>query len=129
LLDIGPKDLGIGGPVDRHDRLDALEAQRAQHHQIRAIVLGNGPTDAGPLWGPAIQARHREIDTGFIHTPQPPEIEPGVTLKVSGAGRLDLIQPQWKPQRSLALQRRRCEGVDRIMEAVIQGTAEGASSS
>jgi hypothetical protein len=87
--DVGPKDLGIRGPIDRHDRLKALEAYRAQPRDSLSIVLRNGPNDPLACGSPAIQACHGEIDTGFIHELQAPEIKRGGPLPVGGAGLLD----------------------------------------
>jgi hypothetical protein len=81
--------LQLRGPIDRHNRLHAMEAYGAQHRDILSIVLGNGPDDPLAFGGPAIQARHGEVDTGFIHELQAPEIKRGGPLPVGGAGLLD----------------------------------------
>jgi DDE superfamily endonuclease len=36
---------------------------------------------------------------------------------------LNLIEPRWKPRRSLALKERRVERVDEVIEAIVQATA------
>jgi len=89
LRDIRAKDLGIGGPVDRHHRLEAIDPEGSQQRDILAVVVGDAPDGPLPFRSPAIEASHREIDPGFIHKFQALEREPGGPLTVGGTSLLD----------------------------------------
>src|ERR671915_977206 len=66
FLRVRLKDLGICGPLDRHDGLDAVQTEGRQHGKIRAIVLGHGPDDALPPGRTPEPTRHGQVDARFI---------------------------------------------------------------
>ena len=88
-LDLGAKRLGVRRTIDGHHRLEALRTEGTQQRDMRAVVLG--PTAHDPLTygGTTIQARHRHIDTRFIHKLQALEVERRDTLELAWARLLD----------------------------------------
>ena len=61
VRDIGQKHVAIGCTLERHDGLDALEAQGSQPRHICPIVLGDGPDDSLPLGRTTIQTGHGPV--------------------------------------------------------------------
>ena len=66
LLRVGLKDLSIRGPLDRHDGLDAVQAEGRNHGEIGAIVLGHGPDDPLPTGRAPEPTRHGQIHARFV---------------------------------------------------------------
>jgi hypothetical protein len=66
LRHIDAEDLGIGGTVNRHHRLDTMAPEGCQHGHVRPIVLRDGADDPLPSGRPAVPARHREVDARCI---------------------------------------------------------------
>lgn len=69
------KDLGIRGPLARHDGLDAAQAEGRHHGEISAIVLGHGPDDTLPTGREPEATRHGQVDARFIDKFEALEIE------------------------------------------------------
>ena len=66
-----------------------MSTEGTQHRDIRAVVLGHTAHDPLTWGGTPIQARHRNIDTRFIHKLQALEVECRDTLEVDRARLLD----------------------------------------
>ena len=75
LLDIGTKDLGGSTTADGHHGLQAVDAEGAQHRDIRPVVLGHAADDPLPWESAAIQPGKGQIDARFINKLQAPAIE------------------------------------------------------
>jgi hypothetical protein len=71
---------------NRSSGLEPLDADGTRQRDIRPVVQGDRPLDPLPLGGSAIQTGQREIDAGFIHKLQAPEIERGRPVLVGGTG-------------------------------------------
>jgi hypothetical protein len=69
------KDVGIRGPLDRHDGLDAVQGEGRNHGKVGAIVLWHRPDDALSPRGAAEPPRHGQVDTRLIDKFEAPEIE------------------------------------------------------
>jgi hypothetical protein len=69
------KDFSIRGSLDRHDGLDAVQAEGRNHGEISAIVLWHGPDDALPPGCSPEPARHGQVDARFIDKFEALEIE------------------------------------------------------
>ena len=74
-LDVGTKDRGVGRPVDGHDRVPAVDAQRSHDGDIRAVGLGYAPDHPLPCGSAAIEARHRAVQARCIHARHAREVE------------------------------------------------------
>jgi hypothetical protein len=71
----GTKDIRVGRTVDGHDRLQAWDARRSQHGDMRAIGLGHAPSNPRACGSTAIAARHRQVHARFVHACQGSEVE------------------------------------------------------
>jgi hypothetical protein len=89
LLHRSTKGIGVGRPVDGQDRVHAVDAQRSQPGDIRAVVLGYAPDDPLPCGSTAIAARHREVHARFIHALQALAVERCEPLLVDRSRLLD----------------------------------------
>jgi hypothetical protein len=58
----------IGGPINRHHRLDAVAPQGRQHGDICPLVLRDGPDDPFTPGRLAIPAGHRKVDARGSNT-------------------------------------------------------------
>jgi hypothetical protein len=84
--DIAPKDVGSGGTLPHHDRVEPRNAEGPQQGDSRPRVQGDGPHTPLPPRGTAIQARHHQLAPGFSHKLHAPEIAPGCPLLGGGTG-------------------------------------------
>ena len=60
------KDLGIRGPLARHDGLDAVQAKGCNHGQVGTIVLGHGPDDPLATGRAPELTRHGQVDARLV---------------------------------------------------------------
>jgi hypothetical protein len=66
LLCVRMKDLSIRGPLERHDGLDAVQAEGCNHGAVGAIALWHSPDDPlSPGRTPA-PTRHGQGDARFV---------------------------------------------------------------
>jgi hypothetical protein len=86
LLCVRVKDLGIRGPLDSHDGLNAVQAKGRNHGEISAIILWHGPDDALLTGGTPEPTRHGQVDARFIDE-------------------FEALQIEWLNQRAIALPR------------------------
>ena len=89
LPHVSPQDVRVRGALHGHHGLEPLDAKGTHQGDLRPIVQGDGPMDPRSLGGPALQPGHRQIDAGFIHKLQAPEIEGGGPGLVGGTGLFD----------------------------------------
>jgi hypothetical protein len=69
------KDLGIRGPVERHDGLEAVQAEGGDHGQVGPIVLGRGPDDPLATGRAPEPTCHGEVDTRLVDEFAAPELD------------------------------------------------------
>jgi hypothetical protein len=75
LLRVRLKDFSIRGPLDRHDGLDAAQAEGRHYGEMSARVLWHGPDDALPPGRTPEPPRHGQVDARFIDKFEALEIE------------------------------------------------------
>jgi hypothetical protein len=75
LLRVCVKDLGICGPLDRHDGLEAMQGEGRNHGEVGAIVLWHGPNDPLPTGRAPEPTRHGQVHARFVDKFEALEIE------------------------------------------------------
>jgi hypothetical protein len=60
------KDLSIRGPLNRHDRRNAVQGESRNHGQVGAIVLWHGSDNAFPAGCAAEPTRHGQVHARLV---------------------------------------------------------------
>lgn len=103
------KHVPLSGSLHGHHRVQSSEAQGSNHRQIRPVVDRHAADRPLARWSPTLQARHCQVDPGFINEIEPFHIQRADLLLIRASRPLDpggvsfapveRLLLSWQPQR------------------------------